>query len=160
MLAFLAVLRHALSTLVPVGQSGSTKRDGVFRVHHPCGLIIQQGLEESDVGAIPKVKSRDMGNGYHWYALPKADISGQLVGISLCFFKGVLQFVMVGVIDGDEGEDPWKNWSAEREKARVEAARLWFVSVGCEVGDYPWGTVFAEIDYKTGDASGGVRFNS
>src|ERR1051325_10630510 len=135
-----------------------TKQDEVFKVHHPSGVLIEQGIRESDVRTIPGVRTRDMGNGYVWYYLPRAEISGEVVAIGVCFFKQACDFLTVAVMDSDQLEDPYKNWSAEREQARVEATRQWFANVGYPVGKYKWGIVFAEIDVKTGDGSGGVRF--
>jgi hypothetical protein len=121
-------------------------------------LVIQRGLPESEAKAVPNVRSRDVGNGYHWYQLPTAEISGQVVMLSLCFFKNALEFVTVEVADDDQPGDPWSNWSAEREQARAEAIRQWLANIGCPVGDYTWGSVSAEVDAKSGGASGGVRF--
>ena len=154
--------RDALCCAATVGEVkfDMTKERSAFKVQHPSGLLIQQGIRESDVRAIPDVRTRDMGNGYVWYYLPRAEISGNVVAIGLCFFKQSMNFLTAVVVDDDPADNPWSNWSAEKERARLEATRQWFANVGYPVGEYKWGIVFAENDMKTGDASGGVRFQS
>jgi len=160
MFAFLAVLRHALSTLLPAGtDSGGVRRDGEFRVQHPSGVLIERGLREVDLQAVAGLKFRDMRTGYRWYSFPRAEIAGRTIAMSICFFQDALEFITVDVVTEDEVGDPWKNWSAEKELARVEAARQWLADIGCPVGEYTWGTVFAELDNKGGGGGGGVRFH-
>jgi hypothetical protein len=78
--------------------------------------------------------------------------------MSLYFSNEALEFLSFAIVDGEAGRDPWKNWSEEREQKRLEAVRQWLVDVGYAAGDYAWGTVFAEIDVKSGGVMAGVKF--
>ena len=128
-----------------------------FSVAHPCGLQIHRGVPEPDVRVVRGVTTRDHGNGYVWYYLPRAEISGQVIGMGLCYFKHRLEFINVGVVD--EVEEPgWSKWDPVREQARADAVGRWFADVGYPVGAYPWGSVHAGVDPKTGDGSGTVRY--
>ena len=135
-----------------------TDQPSEFTLSHPSGLRIQKGLRESDVRATPGIRMRDMRNGYVWYYLPSAEIAGQSVAIGICFFKGQLNSLTVEVVGGAFGGDPWKDWSLEKEQARVEATRRWLADVGYPVGTYRWGVVHAELDPKSGGGGGMIRF--
>jgi hypothetical protein len=139
---------------------GIANEKPAFELPHPSGLLIRYGLPEADVGAIPGVRRRDMRNGYVWYDLPRAEIAGQMVAISICFFNGTLNSLSLAVEDEKLYGASWGDWSAEKERARVEAIRRWFADVGYPVGAYGWGIVYAETDMKTGDGCGGVRFRT
>ena len=129
-----------------------------FTLRHPCGILIRQGLRESDVAAIPGVSARDMRTGYVWYDLSRAEIAGQMIAMSICFFKGELAFLSVAVVDDKLYGASWSDWSAAKEQARAEATGRWFADVGYSAGTYGWGTVYAGTDPKTGDGGGGIQF--
>ena len=129
-----------------------------FALLHPCGLRIQKELRELSVKGLAGVEAEEMGNGYVWYQLPEAEIAGQTVASRLCFFKGTLELLSVAVVDSELYGGSWSDWTEEKEKARMVATGRWLSALGCPLGKYSWGTVFAELDPKTGDGSGGVRF--
>ena len=129
-----------------------------FALRHPCGLLIEQGLRESEVGATPGVRARDMRTGYVWYDLPRAEIAGQMVAMSICFYKEKLNALSIAVLDDTLYGSSWGDWSAAKEQARAEATGRWLADVGFPVGTYAWGIVYAGTDAKTGDGGGGVRF--
>jgi hypothetical protein len=129
-----------------------------FLLTHPCGLRIESDLREVSASGLTGVEARDMGNGYVWYVLPHAQIAARTVAMSLCFFEGALEGLSVAVVEPELYGASWSDWSAEREAARARATARWLADVGYEVGRYAWGTVFAGIDPKTGDGSGGIRF--
>lgn len=129
-----------------------------FALLHPCGLHIQKELPELSAKSVAGVRARDMRNGYVWYHLPQAEIAGQTVAMSLCFCRGALELLSVAVVDPKPEGRSWSDSSAEEEKACAAATAQWLAALGCPVGKYAWGAVFAEIDPKTGDARGGVRF--
>jgi hypothetical protein len=128
-----------------------------FRLKHPCGVLIQHGLTEPHVRPLPGVMARDMGTGYVWCSLPRAEIAGQMISMSLCFFKHDLHSLRVAVLD-DAPLQSWAEWSQEKERTRAEATRRWLAVVGYPVGKYSWGTVYAGTDPKTGDGGGGINF--
>ena len=97
-----------------------------------------------------------MGTGYLWCDLPRAEISGQMIAMTLCFFKQTLDSLSVSVVR-DNGA-LWADWSQETEQARADATRQWLAAVGYAVGTYPWGNVYAGTDPKTGDGGAGIRF--
>jgi hypothetical protein len=131
-----------------------------FVLNHPCGLRIQKGLQQVEVRTVGAVRIRDMGNGYLWYDLPSADIAGQVVAISACFFKGDLVSLSFAVMNDELYGSSWADWSEPKERARAEATRRWLADVGYAVGKYAWGIVHTGTDPKTGDGGGGVRFTS
>ncbi len=69
------------------------------------------------------------------------------LGMSLCFFKGQLEMISLAVCDDRFGTS-WDDWSEVKERDRTEATRLWLEEVGFPVGDYSWGSVWAEFDAK------------
>ena len=123
---------------------------------HPCGLHIAKGLSERGVNAIDGVQTRDMQTGYVWYNLPQGEIAGRVVAMSLCFFKQQLDRLSVAVIDEALYGSSWDDWTAEKEEVRAVATGRWLADVGYVVGKYPWGTVHAGTDPKTGDGSGSI----
>jgi hypothetical protein len=129
-----------------------------FLLNHPCGLRVQATLDAADAKAVDGVEIRDLANGYVWYRLPEAQIAGQLVAMSLCFFKGSLEWLLVAVVDRGLYGASWSDWSAQKEKARAQATAEWLEAIGYCLGTYTWGVVYAEIDPKTGDGYGGIRF--
>lgn len=131
---------------------------GAFALAHPCGLVIRTGLRESEVSAIRGALRRDMKTGYVWYVLPEAEIAGQMIAMSICFFRGELHSLSVAVVDERLYGKSWGDWSAEKERARADATGRWLADVGYAAGTYEWGVVWAETDIKTGDGGGGVRF--
>ena len=153
MLAFLAVLRNALSTMLPIGAGAPA-----FTLQHPSGVLIHRGIREAEIRGLPGVRSLDMADGRHWYKLEDAEISGRNISMSLYFSNEALEFLSFAIVDGEAGRDPWKNWSEEREQQRLEAIRQWLADVEYAAGDYVWGTVFAEIDVKSGGVMAGVKF--
>jgi hypothetical protein len=120
--------------------------------------MIGERLREPEVGGIPGIRKRDMRTGHVWYDLPRAEIAGQTVAVSLCFVKEKLHWLTVGVVDDQRYGASWGDWSPAKERARAEATGRWLADLGYAVGTYPWGSVYAETDPKTGDGGGGVRF--
>lgn len=130
-----------------------------FSLEHPCGLHIERGLRESTLSNRVDVEVRDMHTGYVWYDLPKAEITGHQIAISLCFCRGTLESISVADTDDSYGAD-WDDWSEEKEKARAEATKRWFSALGYSVGSYSWGEIWAEFDTKSASGGGGVRFRA
>jgi len=128
-----------------------------FVLEHPCGLRIERNLHESEVQQVDGVSAREMGTGYVWYRLPKAEIAGRSIAMSLCFFEQRLDTLSLADADPEFGAS-WDDWSEAKESARAEATKRWLEAVGYPVGDYDWGVVWAGTDPKTGDGGGGVRF--
>ncbi len=126
---------------------------------HPCGLHIEKSLPELDVQSIEGVQPRDMRTGYVWYKLPQADIAGQAIAMSLCFFAQQLDRITVAVIDDKLYGSSWDDSSPEKEHARAAATQRWLADVGYAVGKYSWGSVYAGTDPQTGDGSGGITLN-
>ena len=124
---------------------------------HPCGLRIEKGLLESEASAVDGVVVRDMKTGYVWYDLPEACIAGQQIVVGLCFFERALHSIVFAVSDQLYGTS-WADWSESKERARAEATQKWLESVGYPVGEYRWGSVYAEFDPRGGSGSAGVRF--
>lgn len=131
-----------------------------FRLQHPCGLLLEPQLDEQRVQTVDDVVVTDMGNGYVWYRLPKAEIAGQTIAMQICFQSHTLETLNVAVVDPDLYGSSWATWSAEKERARAKATRRWLAAIGYPVGDYPWGTVSAGTDPKTGDGSGIIRLSA
>src|SRR5690349_23019393 len=105
-----------------------------FALRHPSGLLIEQGLRESEVGATPGVRARDMRTGYVWYDLPRAEIAGQMVAMSICFFREELNALSIAVLDDTLYGSSWGDWSAAKEQPRAEATGRWLADVGYPVG--------------------------
>jgi len=85
-------------------------------------------------------------------------IGGQSIAMSLCFYKGQLEMISLAVCDDRFGTS-WDDWSEVKERERTEATRLWLEEMGFPVGDYSWGSVWAEFDAKGASGGGGIRFN-
>jgi len=129
-----------------------------FALDHPCGLRIDRELQVSAVQSIGGVTVSDMRTGYVWYRLPEAEIAGQHVAMSLCFYEHWLDSLSFAVIDPEFGSS-WEDWSEQKERARAEATERWLALVGHEVGKYPWGEVSAGFDPKGGGGAARVRFH-
>ncbi|MEP6779964.1 MAG: hypothetical protein ABJC26_08750 [Gemmatimonadaceae bacterium] len=127
---------------------------------HPCGLHIGKDLPELEVQAIDGVQVRDMRTGFVWYRLPEAQIAGQRITMSLCFFERRLDRISLAVLDDKLFGSSWDDWSASKEHARASATMRWLADVGYAVGTYSWGAVYAGTDPKTGDGSGGITLTS
>lgn len=134
----------------------SKARDG-FSLWHPCGLQIERGLREAALSALTGIERKDMQTGYVWYRLPRAEIAGHTLSMSLCFHHGYLDSISVAVADPSYGTG-WADWSEDKQKACAAATQRWLATIGYEVGTYPWGVVWAGVDPKTLDGSGGIRF--
>lgn len=102
----------------------------------------------------------DMRTGYVWYRLPQAQIAGQTVTMSLCFFDLQLDRISLAVLDDQLFGSSWDDWSAPKEHARAAATMRWLSDVGYPVGKYSWGTVYAGTDPKTGDGGGGFTLTA
>ena len=109
------------------------------------------------MAALTGVERNDMKTGYVWYRLPPGEIAGSQIGMSLCFHHGRLDSISVVDLDSSYGTS-WADWSEEKEKACAAATERWLAAIGYGVGTYPWGVVWAGVDPKTLDGSGGIRF--
>jgi len=130
-----------------------------FLVRHQCGVVISRELKEFAMAEIGNIEKRDIGNGYVWYSLPKAEVLGKNVLFSLCFFKGNLSRVDFSLSDPMLYGSSWDDWSEEKERLCASHTRQWLSDNGYYLGLYSWGEIWANYDPKGGSGGGGVIYN-
>ena len=141
-----------------LGRKGMSTRE--FQFHHPVGVEISRNITEAQLlAAVPEVAAskHDMRTGYIWYRLPPFKDADLVVGVGLCFRRGVLDSISLAAVRPGQ-ESGWSAWSNESEIAAVESTAKWFTERGFPPGAYPWGTVWVGRDIKTGDGGGSIRF--
>ena len=129
-----------------------------FTLKLPCGVLISSKLKEEDVSGVYDKNKRDMKNGYVWYYLPGTEIGGESVVFSLCFHKGIIESFNADIKSPELYGASWNDWSEEKEIDRAKDTQIWLRSVGCKIGKYPWGKVWAGYDSKGGSSKAGVRY--
>jgi hypothetical protein len=133
--------------------------DKEFLLEHPCGLTICRKLRESDLMGLLGLRRDNMLTGHVWYELPRGEIGGRIIAIRICFHEGALSALSLAVVDADLHDSGWSDWSQEGEERLARETRNWFRELGFLVGEYSWGTVYAEYDPKGGSGGGGVGFS-
>jgi hypothetical protein len=128
-----------------------------FSFEHPCGLTINQALKIEQVKVIPGVEIRDMKTGYWWVRLPPGFIADSWIFCGLSFKGNQLGLVSLSARDSDR-TGTWADWSEEAEHKCVEDTRQWLRKIGFPVGEYSWGSAFADYDPKGASGGGGVCF--
>jgi hypothetical protein len=141
-----------------LGRKTMTVKD--FEFLHPSGPHISHRLKDAElISVLPEVEASkvDMRNGWVWYRLPQFMDGEVVVGISLGFNSGVLQFVRLADANAKYGAG-WSEWSEEKERLRAASIGSWLVSKGYPVGTYSWGAVWAGYDAKGNSGSASVQY--
>jgi hypothetical protein len=129
-----------------------------FLLEHPCGLNIRPELRESDLTGLSDLRRDDMLTGYVWYELPRGEIAGRSIATRLCFHEGALSAISLAILAPELYGSGWSDWSEKKAKRLAQDTGKWLGELGFPVGEYSWGTVYAEYDPKGGSGGGGVRF--
>ncbi|MBD8874653.1 hypothetical protein [Rhodanobacter sp. DHB23] len=131
-----------------------------FELLHPVGLRIARALTEDALLSSfqhEQLTSTDMHTGWVWYRLPAFAESNLVIGVSLGFNSGVLEQVSLSDTHPKYGTN-WNTWSEERELARAEQIGSWLAGNGFAPGTYPWGSIWAGYDAKSGFGHAVVRY--
>jgi len=129
-----------------------------FLLNHPLGFTVSKKLKEIEISSVFDFQKEDMGNGYIWYDIPAAEISGKRLVIRLCFYNGNLDSLVLSVIDPEQYGNSWDDWSEEKEKLCANHTREWLETNGYTIGKFSWGEVWADYDPRSGSGSGGIRY--
>ncbi len=103
---------------------------------------------------------RDMQTGYVWYSLPKADIDQKQVGVSLCFYKGVLHSLQIELVNPELYGSSWDDMTEEKQRLCAKHTEDWLRAMGYPTGSFPWGTVWAVYDSKAGLGYSLIRYKT
>jgi hypothetical protein len=141
-------------------------RDGAI----PLGKDLIAGPELTEtrlLSAFEGVAEPLIHNGIHRsYVIPAIAVEGRTFTPSLYFTDGVLTFISMTWFDPARlpGADPWKDWSADREKEIARADAAWVRSALNGVGTmtdtytFPWGTIASGFDERSGFSSVTIRY--
>ncbi|QNP60593.1 hypothetical protein [Paenacidovorax monticola] len=137
-----------------------------FALHHPGGLHIAPGLQEStllDTYPALIVQPREPrvappGSGWTWWRLAPWSVGGFAVGIELAFLHGTLRECLLFHDDDSRYGRDWSEWSERKERQRAKALRTWLAAHGWRPDSYPWGEIWVGHDPRTGMGGGWVRY--
>ena len=131
-----------------------------FELNLKNGMVVSSSLQEDEVSTLPGVHPRDIGNGYTWYWLPAIEINDVNVVFGFSFLNGSLKDINVSLSNPDLYGGSWDDFSEIKEKLRAKHTQEWLAQIGCNVGTYPWGSVWAGYDGKGGFGHAVIRYSS
>ena len=99
-----------------------------------------------------------MGTGHIWYRLPQAEIAGQAIAMSLCFFRGRLEHLSLVVVNSGLYGASWDDCEPLRKNERPPRRQgsglpVWATRLKATPGELSMRKPIA----KTGDGGGGNR---
>ena len=106
-------------------------------------------------------------NGPHKsYRLPAVELNGRPFVPVVFFSNGALTMASLAWADPSRviGDDPWKNWSEQRERARAADDAAWLAKVLTGIGTssdtytFGWGIVSSGFSPQSGGASITLRY--
>lgn len=129
-----------------------------FKIDLLNGITISSSLSEADVANVPEASTRDMKNGYTWYALPPIEINGETIVFDICFFESKIQSINISISNADKYGGGWNDFSEAKEKLRAKDTEAWLSKIGYRTGKHSWGEVWAGYDSKGGFGHAVVRY--
>ncbi|BEP96964.1 hypothetical protein GmRootA79_53490 (plasmid) [Acidovorax sp. A79] len=137
-----------------------------FELHHPDGLRIACGLEETvlldrhaALVVVPRAsRAVVQESDWTWHRLVPWSDGGFMVGIELAFFRGALSECLLFHDDDSRYGRDWNEWSERKERRRAQALSDWLAARGWAAGRYGWGEVWVGYEPRTGLGGGWVRY--
>lgn len=130
-----------------------------FQLILPNQIKISSKLKEEEIISLNPIHKQDMGTSYIWYQLEPCEISGEIICLSICFYKGQCESISLAIHNPQKYGSGWDDWSEEKEIARAKDTEEWLKKMGYPCGNYSWGNIWAGYDPKGGSGHAGVRFN-